>query len=128
MSDATSLLLIALTAGLNAGALVAIKRGLSGCGPLPVSPPSALIRYVGRFLGRPDGLLGTLAFLVAPVAFTASLRSTELLVAYPTFMGLSFALTTLLAVTWLGEVVRLRSAAGTLLILAGIVLLHVAGG
>ena len=124
MTDVSSLALIVVTALLNASGVIAIKRALNQCGPLPLVPLADVLRYVARFLRRPDALAGCLAFFAAPITFVIALRTVELVVAYPIFVGLNFSLLFGLAVTVLGEAWSLRKGLGMMLILAGVVVLQ----
>ena len=124
MIEASSLLMLTTTAILNASGVIAIKRALNRCGPFPLIPPAAAIRYAVTMLRQPDALMGGLAFFMAPIAFVASLRNLDLVVAYPIFVGLNFTLLFVFGAMLLGEPWTVRKLCGTALILAGVATLQ----
>ncbi len=71
---------------------------------------------------------GVAAFALALVAYAMTLRRLELSVAYPLMTSLGLVLVAIVSWRWLGEDYNLRKTAGTILVVAGVVLLSLHRG
>jgi multidrug transporter EmrE-like cation transporter len=108
-------LLIAVT--LNALANVLIKAGVDR---LSAEPKAALLPAA---VAEPLFYAGVVAFALALVAYAAALSRLQLSVAYPLMTSLGLLIVALVSWRWFGESYDVPKTLGTLLIIAGVILL-----
>lgn len=114
-----TLLLILLSVSLASVAQLTLKAGMSSAKVLAALADSDRLNAALAIGTAPLVILGLALYGIGAVAWLFVLARTELSVAYP-FVGLSFIVTTILAVTVFGEHVGVLRGVGTLLIACGL--------
>jgi spermidine export protein MdtJ len=112
-----SWLVLLLAVVLNALANVLVKAGVNRLDGLGGG------HLLHAALAEPLLYAGVVAFALALVAYAAALSRFELSVAYPLMTSLGLLIVALASWRWFGEAYDARKTAGTLLIVAGVVLL-----
>ena len=98
-----------------------IKWQMGGVGPLPQDHLDK-VTFLMKQLMNPWIFSGFVSAFVASLAWMAAMTRLELNYAYP-FMSLAFVIVMILGVLFLGEVLNLRKVLGTLLVVAGLVVI-----
>lgn len=111
---------IALTLFLTLYGQLVLKWQMGMAGPLPAGGAEKLL-FLLRQLLNPWILTGYCSALLASLAWMAAMTRFELGYAYP-FMSLAFILVMAIGVLFLGESLNLGKVLGTLLVVAGLVI------
>ncbi|MBN8506088.1 MAG: EamA family transporter [Burkholderiales bacterium] len=111
---------IALTLFLTLYGQLVLKWQMGMAGPLPPGGAEKLF-FLLRQLLNPWILTGYLSALLASLAWMAAMTRFELGYAYP-FMSLAFILVMAIGVLFLGENLNTGKVLGTLLVVAGLVI------
>lgn len=98
-----------------------LKWQMGGVGPLPAGAADKLVFLLTQFL-NPWIMSGFAAAFLASLAWMAAMTRFELGYAYP-FMSLAFVIVMLFGVAFLGESLSVPKVAGTLLVIAGLVVI-----
>ena len=98
-----------------------LKWQMSSAGALPQGGLEKLSFLLQQFL-NPWIFSGFAAAFVASLAWMAAMTRFPLNYAYP-FMSLAFVIVMILGVLFLGEVLSLRKVLGTLLVVAGLIVI-----
>ena len=98
-----------------------LKWQMGSAGPLPQSGMDKLGLLLQQFL-NPWIFSGFVSAFVASLAWMAAMTRFELNYAYP-FMSLAFVIVMVLGVLFLGEAVNLRKVLGTLMVVAGLIII-----
>jgi len=114
-------LLIALTLFFTVYGQLVLKWQMGGAGPLPEGGVDKIL-FLLRQLLNPWVFSGYVAALLASLAWMAAMTRFELGYAYP-FMSLAFVLVMVFGVLFLGEAVSLAKLGGTLMVMAGLVVI-----
>jgi multidrug transporter EmrE-like cation transporter len=112
---------ILLTLAFTVYGQLVLRWQMGGAGPLPPGGADKLIFLIRQF-ANPWIVSGFVAAFVASLAWMAAMTRFELGYAYP-FMSLAFVIVMLFGVVFLGESVNLAKVAGTLLVVAGLVVI-----
>lgn len=112
---------IALTLAFTVYGQMVLRWQMSGVGPLPAGNSDKLLFLLQQFL-NPWILSGFASAFLASLAWMAAMTRFELAYAYP-FMSLAFVIVMMLGVLFLGETVNLSKVIGTLLVMAGLVVI-----
>ena len=112
---------IALTLGFTVYGQLVLKWQMSSAGPLPPGGLEKLGFLLQQVL-NPWIFSGFLAAFLASLAWMAAMTRFPLNYAYP-FMSLAFVIVMILGVLFLGELLNLRKVVGTLLVVAGLVVI-----
>lgn len=116
----STLALLLTSVATAAGAQVLLKAGMSS-GRVRAPSSQSWLDVAAVVATSPFIIAGLTLFVVSVLVWLAVLSRVELSVAYP-FVGLGFVLTAALAYFVLGERFGVERVLGTLLILAGVVL------
>ena len=114
-------LFIALTLLFTVYGQLVLKWQMGGAGPLPEGGSDKLLFLLRQF-ANPWILSGFVSAFVASLAWMAAMTRFDLGYAYP-FMSLAFVIVMLFGITFLGEAPSLRKAGGTLMVMAGLVVI-----
>ena len=114
-------LFILLTLVFTVYGQLVIKWQVGGLGPLPQDNLDKLTFLLKQFM-NPWIFSGLLAAFAASLAWMAAMTRFELNYAYP-FMSLAFVIVMVLGVLFLGEAVNARKVLGTLMVVAGLVVI-----
>lgn len=114
-------LFIALTLLFTVYGQLVLKWQMGNAGALPDGAADKLLFLLRQFL-NPWILSGFVSAFVASMAWMAAMTRFDLGYAYP-FMSLAFLIVMLFGIAFLGEALSLRKAAGTLLVMAGLVII-----
>ena len=98
-----------------------LKWQIGGGGPLPETGPEKVM-FLLRQLLNPWILSGFLSAFLASLAWMAAMTRFDLSYAYP-FMSLAFVIVMIFGALVLGEVVNLPKMLGTLMVIAGLVVI-----
>ena len=112
---------IALTLFFTVYGQLVLKWQMGGAGPLPEAGLDKILFLSRQFL-NPWILSGFVAAFLASMAWMAAMTRFELGYAYP-FMSLAFVLVMAFSVAFLGEPISLRKVIGTLMVIAGLVVI-----
>jgi drug/metabolite transporter (DMT)-like permease len=112
---------ILLTLAFTVYGQLVLKWQMSGVGGLPEGPWQKLQFLLLQFL-NPWIISGFLSAFVASLAWMAAMTRFDLNYAYP-FMSLAFVIVMLFSVLFLGEVLSLAKIAGTLMVIAGLIVI-----
>lgn len=112
---------IALTLTLTVYGQLVLKWQMGGAGPLPEGGWPKLQFLLQQFL-NPWILSGFISAFLASLAWMAAMTRMDLGYAYP-FMSLAFVIVMVFGVLFLGEALSLPKVAGTLLVMAGLVVI-----
>lgn len=112
---------IALTLALTVYGQLVLKWQMGGAGPLPDGVVGKVGFLLQQFL-NPWILSGFVSAFLASLAWMAAMTRFDLGYAYP-FMSLAFVIVMLLGVLFFGEPPSVQKAAGTLLVMAGLVVI-----
>jgi len=121
--------IVAMIGASLAGALaqVLMRRGMQQVGSLETRAPVELLAYFWRALCNPWVIAGTVMSAVFYFAFLAVLSWAEVSVALP-LTALEYIIVAFLGIVVLGETVPTLRWAGIVLVVAGVVLIGLAGG
>lgn len=98
-----------------------LKWQMVGVGALPEGAAAKAI-FLLRLLMSPWILSGMMAAFLASLAWMAAMTRLEMSYAYP-FMSLAFVLVMLFGAAFLGETLNLFKLLGTLMVIAGLILI-----
>lgn len=112
-------LIVLVSVSLSAIAQVCFKYGVSG---VSLASDSHLIEKAWNLFTTPFVFLGLFLYGIGTVLWLFALKQIDLSLAYP-FVGLSFIMVFLFGVFLLDEPFNLNRLMGTLIIIAGIILL-----
>lgn len=112
---------ILLTLAFTVYGQLVLKWQMGGAGPLPHSHWDKLGFLLQQFM-NPWILSGFISAFVASLAWMAAMTRFELNYAYP-FMSLAFVIVMVLGVLFLGEAVNTSKVVGTLMVVAGLVVI-----
>lgn len=112
---------IALTLAFTVYGQLVLKWQMGGAGPLPEGAVAKLSFLLLQFL-NPWILSGFVSAFLASLAWMAAMTRFDLGYAYP-FMSLAFVIVMVLGVVFFGESPSLQKATGTLLVMAGLVVI-----
>lgn len=116
------LTLILASVSLSALAQIALKSGMSSTAVTQTLKTELGAGAVYAAIGHPHVLLGLLLYATGAFLWLWVLANLDVSMAYP-FVGLGFILTMLFGFFFLGEPLGIARVAGTLLVLAGVVLI-----
>ena len=119
--DLPGLTYILLTLVFTVYGQLVLKWQMSSAGALPQGGLEKLSFLLQQFL-NPWIFSGFAAAFVASLAWMAAMTRFPLNYAYP-FMSLAFVIVMILGVLFLGEVLSLRKVLGTLLVVAGLIVI-----
>lgn len=119
--DAVGHVFIALTLLFTVYGQLVLKWQMGGAGPLPAGGADKLLFLLRQFL-NPWVFSGFVSAFIASLAWMAAMTRFDLGYAYP-FMSLAFVLVMAFGVLFLGETVNLAKAVGTLLVVAGLIVI-----
>lgn len=119
--DLTGHLYIALTLVFTVYGQLVLKWQMKGVGPLPPAPADKLLMLLGQF-ANPWIVSGLAAAFLASLAWMAAMTRFDLNYAYP-FMSLAFVIVMGFSVLFLGEALSPAKAAGTLMVIGGLLLI-----
>jgi drug/metabolite transporter (DMT)-like permease len=121
--------LIAMTVAAGAAAVgqILLRQGMQQIGSLERFAPGALAAYFGTAVCNPYVIWGTVLNTVFYVLFLASLSWAGVTVVLP-MTAIEFAFAAVLAVIILNEAVPTLRWAGIALVIAGVILISLAGG
>ncbi len=114
-------LLIALTLFFTVYGQLVLKWQMGQAGPMPAGGLPKLGFLLQQFL-NPWIMSGFVSAFAASLAWMGAMTRFDLNYAYP-FMSLAFVIVMLLGVAFLGETLNLAKVLGTLLIIAGLVVI-----
>lgn len=114
-------LYILLTLAFTVYGQLVLKWQMGGAGPLPQGHLEKLGFLLQQFL-NPWVFSGFVSAFVASLAWMAAMTKFELNYAYP-FMSLAFVIVMVLGVLFLGETVNMRKVLGTLMVMAGLIVI-----
>ncbi len=112
---------ILLTLAFTVYGQLVLKWQMGSAGPLPAGAAAKLGFLLQQFT-NPWIFSGFVSAFVASLAWMAAMTRFELNYAYP-FMSLAFVIVMVLGVLFLGEALNLRKVIGTLLVMAGLVVI-----
>jgi drug/metabolite transporter (DMT)-like permease len=112
---------ILLTLAFTVYGQLVLKWQMGSAGPLPAGHVDKLAFLLQQFL-NPWIFSGFVSAFVASLAWMAAMTRFELNYAYP-FMSLAFVIVMVLGVLFLGEAVNVRKVLGTLMVVAGLVVI-----
>jgi multidrug transporter EmrE-like cation transporter len=119
--DALGHIFIALTLFFTVYGQLVLKWQMGGAGPLPEGGADKLLFLLRQF-ANPWILSGFVSAFVASLAWMAAMTRFDLGYAYP-FMSLAFVIVMLFGIAFLGEAPNLPKVVGTLLVMAGLVII-----
>jgi drug/metabolite transporter (DMT)-like permease len=112
---------IALTLLFTVYGQLVLKWQMGGAGPLPDGAADKLLFLLRQFL-NPWVFSGFVSAFIASLAWMAAMTRFDLAYAYP-FMSLAFVIVMVFGALFLGESVNPAKAVGTLLVVAGLVMI-----
>jgi drug/metabolite transporter (DMT)-like permease len=112
---------ILLTLAFTVYGQLVLKWQMGSAGPLPHGHLDKLGFLLQQFM-NPWILSGFVSAFVASLAWMAAMTRFELNYAYP-FMSLAFVIVMILGVLFLGEALNARKIVGTLMVMAGLVVI-----
>ncbi|MCY7316786.1 MAG: EamA family transporter [Rubrivivax sp.] len=112
---------ILLTLAFTVYGQLVLKWQMGSAGPLPAGGAAKLGFLLQQFM-NPWIFSGFVSAFVASLAWMAAMTRFELNYAYP-FMSLAFVMVMVLGVLFLGEGVNLRKVIGTLMVMAGLIVI-----
>jgi multidrug transporter EmrE-like cation transporter len=112
---------ILLTLAFTVYGQLVLKWQMGSAGPLPAGLLDKLAFLLQQFM-NPWIFSGFVSAFVASLAWMAAMTRFELNYAYP-FMSLAFVIVMVLGVVFLGEAVNARKVLGTLMVVAGLVVI-----
>ena len=120
--------LVAMTIAAAAAAFgqIFVRQGMQQVGSLEQYAPMALISYFSQSAINPYVMIGTVLNAVFYALFLAALSWTDVTVVLP-MTALEFGMAAILAVMILKEAVPTLRWAGIVLIIAGVILITIAG-
>jgi drug/metabolite transporter (DMT)-like permease len=110
---------IALTLALTVYGQLVLKWQMGSAGPLPAGNGEKLLFLLQQFL-NPWVISGFASAFLASLAWMAAMTRFDLNYAYP-FMSLAFIIVMIFSITFLGEVFSLQKAIGTVMVVAGLI-------
>lgn len=119
--DLSGHLAIAVTVLLTVYGQLVLKWQMSGAGPMPSDGLDKVIFLLRQF-GNPWILSGLGAAFLASLAWMAAMTRLELNYAYP-FTSMAFVIVMLFSVLFLGEPLNFARVAGTVMVVAGLVVI-----
>jgi drug/metabolite transporter (DMT)-like permease len=119
--DVAGHVFIALTLLFTVYGQLVLKWQMGGAGPLPAGGADKLLFLLRQFL-NPWVFSGFVSAFIASLAWMAAMTRFDLGYAYP-FMSLAFVIVMVFGVLFLGETMSLAKLAGTLLVVAGLVVI-----
>lgn len=117
--DIAGHLYIAMTLALTVYGQLVLKWQMGGAGPLPAAGSDKVLFLLQQFL-NPWVISGFAAAFLASLAWMAAMTKFDLNYAYP-FMSLAFIIVMAFSILFLGEAFSLQKALGTLMVVAGLV-------
>lgn len=120
--DLAGHLAIAITIALTVYGQLVLKWQMGGAGPMPPGGGFEKLGFLLRQFANPWILSGLGAALLASVAWMAAMTRLDLNYAYP-FTSLAFVIVMAFSVLFLGEQLNFARIAGTLLVVAGLVII-----
>lgn len=112
---------ILLTLAFTVYGQLVLKWQMGGAGPLPEAGLDKILFLLRQFL-NPWIISGFASALLASMAWMAAMTRFDLGYAYP-FMSLAFVIVMVFGALFLGEAVSLGRVAGTLLVIAGLLVI-----
>ena len=112
---------IALTLLLTIYGQLVLKWQMGGVGPLPEGQTDK-VWFLLRQFSNPWIIGGLAAAFLASLAWMAAMTRMELNYAYP-FMSLAFVIVMLFSVLFLGEQLNFARVAGTVMVVAGLIVI-----
>lgn len=112
---------VALTLLFTVYGQLVLKWQMGGAGPLPEGGADKLLFLLRQF-ANPWILSGFVSAFAASLTWMAAMTRLDLGYAYP-FMSLAFVVVMLFGIAFLGEAPSLRKAAGTLIVMAGLIVI-----
>lgn len=112
---------IALTLALTVYGQLVLRWQVGGAGPMPEALSGKLL-FLAQQFANPWILTGFASAFLASLAWMAAMTRFELGYAYP-FMSLAFVIVMIFGVVFLGEPLNVAKVAGTLLVMAGLVVI-----
>ena len=112
---------IALTLFFTVYGQLVLKWQMGSAGPMPDGGGDKLMFLLRQF-ANPWILSGFVSAFVASLAWMAAMTRFDLGYAYP-FMSLAFVIVMLFGIAFLGELPSVRKVLGTLLVMAGLVVI-----
>lgn len=119
--DTAGHLYVFLTLAFTVYGQLVLKWQMQGVGSLPESLPAKLL-FLIKLLLNPWILSGLCSAFLASLAWMAAMTRLEMSYAYP-FMSLAFVLVLLFGALFLGEPVNAAKVGGTLMVVAGLVVI-----
>lgn len=119
--DLTGHLYIALTLLFTVYGQLVLRWQMANAGPLPADGMDKVLFLLRQF-ANPWILSGFVSAFVASLAWMAAMTRFELGYAYP-FMSLAFVIVMLFGIVFLGEAPNAAKVIGTLLVMAGLVVI-----
>jgi drug/metabolite transporter (DMT)-like permease len=119
--DSLGHLFIALTLLFTVFGQLVLKWQMGGAGALPPAAFDKLVFLLRQFM-NPWVLSGFAAAFLASLAWMAAMTRFELNYAYP-FMSLAFVIVMVFSVLFLGEQLNFARIAGTVMVVAGLVVI-----
>ena len=119
--DLTGHVFIALTLAFTVYGQLVLKWQMGGAGPLPDGAASKLQFLLLQFL-NPWIMSGFASAFLASLAWMAAMTRFDLGYAYP-FMSLAFIIVMLFGILFLGESLSWPKVLGTLMVMAGLVVI-----
>jgi drug/metabolite transporter (DMT)-like permease len=112
---------VAATLAFTVYGQLVLKWQIGGAGPMPDSGADKLMFLFRQFL-NPWIISGFASAFLASLAWMAAMTRFDLNYAYP-FMSLAFVIVMLFSVFFLGEAITLPRLLGTLLVMAGLIVI-----
>lgn len=112
---------IALTLALTVYGQLVLRWQVGGAGPMPEATSGKLL-FLAQQFANPWILTGFASAFLASLAWMAAMTRFELGYAYP-FMSLAFVIVMIFGVMFLGEPLNIAKVMGTLLVMAGLVVI-----
>lgn len=119
--DVSGHIYIALTLLLTVYGQLVLKWQMGGIGPLPAGHLDK-VWFLLRQFSNPWIIGGLAAAFLASLAWMATMTRFELNYAYP-FMSLAFVIVMLFSVLFLGEQLNFARVAGTVMVVAGLIVI-----
>lgn len=96
-----------------------LKWQMSGAGPMPQSPSGKALFLLSQLV-NPWIMSGFISAFLASLAWMAAVTRFDLNYAYP-FMSLAFIIVAIFSIVFLGESLNLGKVGGTLMVIAGLI-------
>ena len=116
----TGLILVLFTAGLTMAANLMLRAGIDAAGGVSLGGATQIFRALLNLFMQPFFSAGFTVYFLASVLWFRVVATEPLSLAYPTLVGLTFALVTAGAIVFFSETLSLRKVVGLAIILAGI--------